>query len=353
MNKQPSYRFVIAYPDTNDGPYKAAFGTFNCSDSIARFVGFWPHTLPGKMLLRLSYSERWRFPLKRQLIDRFNKKISRVIINALHQIPGEGDMCLIINQYMYSPVKNGILEMLRTECPELKTIYYFSDLVQLDKRRMKICSNREQFQADAIITYDQNDAARYKLHHFPLPFSLSKVEGENAAEDYDVCFIGRAKERYPDILSVYDELTAKGIKCHFTVVTEGMKLTERRTGIHYQKHMIPYRKYLQIENNSRCILEIVQEGSCGYTTRIPEAVFLSKRIISNNLKLKEDRFFDPSNMLIFEKTEQITASFIKNDQEIYYSREFQEIFKPESFLSFITEILDEKSPSKKSIDGKR
>lgn len=353
MNKQPEYRFVIVYPDTGDGPYKAAFGTFNCPDSGARFVGFWPHSLPGKMLLRLSYSERWKFPLKRQLIAWFNNRIFKIITNALQQIPGEANLCLIINQYMCSPVQQGVLEMLRTEYPELKVIYYFSDLVQLDSRRKKICSNKDRFQADAIITYDKNDADKYDLIYYPLPFSLLYMAEESEQKEYDVCFIGRAKDRYSEILEVYDELIKKGMKCHFTVVTEGVELTELRPGIHYQKHMIPYRKYLQIENNSRCILEIVQEGSCGYTTRIPEAVFLSKRIISNNLKLKEDRFFDPSNMLVFEKTEQITAAFIKNDQEIYYSREFQEIFKPESFLSFITEILDEKGTSKKSIDGKR
>lgn len=340
LNQQSSYRFVIAYPDTNDGPYKAAFGSFNYPDSRARFVGFWPKTLPGKVLWRLSYSDRWSFPLKRSLIARFNKRIFTVINNAYQQIPGEGNLCLIINQYMCSPVLHGILGMLRIEFPELKVIYYFSDLVQMDRRRMKICSDREKYQADAIITYEQNDAAEYDLFHYPLPYAPFYMTDVNESKVYDVCFIGRAKDRYHEILKVYDDLTERGMKCHFTVVTERVKLTERRSGIHYRKHQMPYRQYLELENKSKCILEIVQEGSNGYTSRIPEAVFLSKRIISNNLKLKEDRFFDPANMLVFEEPEQIVTSFIQDDRKVSYCREFQESFNPERFLDFIIELLD-------------
>lgn len=345
LNKQSAYKFVIAYPDTKDGPYKAAFGALNCSDSNARFVGIYPKSLPGRIVLRLSFFEWLKFPLKRLLIFWFNKKIVTIITSALHQISKEGTPCLIINQYMCSPVQHGILDILRTEYPELKVVYYFSDLVQLDRSRMKICNNQDKFQADAIITYDQKDAAKYGLFHYPLPYSPLLIENGRASKDYDVCFIGRAKDRYSDILKVYDDLTERGIKCHFTVVTERVKLTERRPGIHYQRHQLPYRQYLEIENNSRCILEIIQEGSCGYTTRIPEAVFLSKRIISNNLKLKEDCFYDPRNILVFEKPEQIITSFIKNNQEVSYSREFQESFQPEKFLDFTTTILDGKNNS--------
>lgn len=76
----------------------------------------------------------------------------------------------------------------------------------------------------------------------------------------------------------------------------------------YSMKNISYKKILTEEMKSRCIIDIVKEGQEGLTLRVLEALFLNKKLLTNNQKVKELDFYHPNNILSFET--EITAEEI-------------------------------------------
>lgn len=64
------------------------------------------------------------------------------------------------------------------------------------------------------------------------------------------------------------------------------------------KKSLNYSDYLKVISKSRCIVDFVQEGQSGTTMRTLEAIFSTKKIVSNNEYLKDMDFFHPNNIFI-------------------------------------------------------
>ena len=68
-----------------------------------------------------------------------------------------------------------------------------------------------------IYSYDKNDAEKYGLRQHDVPYSdLSDLVNENTII-YDVCFVGKAKNRYEEIIKSYEYFIEKGLKCNFVI----------------------------------------------------------------------------------------------------------------------------------------
>ena len=52
---------------------------------------------------------------------------------------------------------------------------------------------------------------------------------------------------------------------------------------------------------SRAILDIVQSGQSGITLRPMEAMFYNKKLITNNIYIKEYDFYNPRNIFILQE----------------------------------------------------
>ena len=71
---------------------------------------------------------------------------------------------------------------------------------------------------------------------------------------------------------------------------------------------------LNIESNSRALLDIVQPEQRGQTLRPIEALFFKKKIVTNNYSILEADFYNRENIFILGKDNiQDIQEFLKSD----------------------------------------
>ena len=171
---------------------------------------------------------------------------------------------------------------------------------------------------DLEMTFDANEAKEYGMYQFD-EFE-SKIEVPHA-EDYprsDVFFAGYVKNRLPNLMKAYKIFTAAGLKVEYYLT--GVKLEERdpHPGIVYADKPIPYYEMLYRTVNSRCVLEFMQDGAVGNTSRFLEAVMYNKKLITNNSSIKKSKFYNPEYIQVVNDASEISPFFIRENSKIDY-----------------------------------
>jgi hypothetical protein len=143
----------------------------------------------------------------------------------------------------------------------------------------------------------------------------------------DIFFAGFVKDRMPILMDIYHRLTDAGLKVKYYLT--GVPQSERKehVGITYGDHPITYYEMLYQTVNSRCVLEINQEGASGYTSRFLEAVMYNKKLITNNSDIIKSKFYSPNYIQVIKQADQIDASFIRSNESVdyHYNQEFSPV----------------------------
>ena len=63
--------------------------------------------------------------------------------------------------------------------------------------------------------------------------------------------------------------------------------------------MISYSENMNNISKTRCLVEIVQDGQAGLTLRALEAMFLHKKLLTNNRRINEFEFYNSNNIFIY------------------------------------------------------
>ena len=111
----------------------------------------------------------------------------------------------------------------------------------------------------------------------------------------------------------------------------------------------PYlkRNFLTYENvinkilESVCIVEINKKGQIGLTLRALEALFLKKKLITNNKDIMNYKFYNENNIFIidFENLTDMTINEIKNFLKTEYTIIEEKILKDYTFEHWLQEII--------------
>ena len=164
---------------------------------------------------------------------------------------------------------------------------------------------------DLIISFDKEEANKFKFSYHPTVFSHRHIL-DSKKELSDVFFIGKHKGRLNLLIDIYDKLSSIGLNCLFIVQDVPYDQRFQRTGIRYIDASISYYDVLEYIYNTRCILEILQPGAAGYTYRIWEAISYNKRILTNNLSLRESSYYDEKYVSLFSNASDVDLSFFKD-----------------------------------------
>ena len=245
--------------------------------------------------------------------------------------------CVILAAASYRPwEKRGFFVYLKKKIPNLKIVYYCTDIIKSSPLLKEIGNGNS---ADLTVTYDFGDSNKYSFEYYPVPFSDLPGKYVNSDCKFDICFIGAKKQRLEAIYEAYDYFSTMGLICAFYVI--GCEDSEKREGINYPNYM-SYQDYLYIEAQSNCILEIMQDNECyGNTFRVPEAIFMNKKLISNNLSLIDKKYFYPDKMKVYKNVTEIDKEFIINRSSGDYPNSIKVMFRPSGFLEFLEVKLSE------------
>lgn len=314
-------------------------------------------------LYKFSYSDLYslsnakyiagNFPPKKSLKGilyrvHFNQKINSII-----NIPFKGfwnhtyfnvdfaenkQLCFIIFPNWVS-LDIGIADYLRKTYKDCKVVLMFQDLVSTKRMRYTNAPydiNKIKKQFDLIISFDQNDCAKYGFEYHPLVFS--SYNGQLQEMPYsDIYMLAQAKNRLGDILDIYEELRDTGLKIDFHIA--GVKKQDRKYSgeIHYiDGKGLTYAENIQHILHTKCILEIMQKNGAGFTQRGCEAVCLGKKLLTNNEFIKSEPFFRSDYISTFKHPKDIDMDFLKHiSDNVDVDFNYKEKMSPIELLDFI------------------
>lgn len=152
---------------------------------------------------------------------------------------------------------------------------------------------------DEIWTYNRFDAEKYRIK-LNTQFYSNKIRISNAIKQ-DIIFMGRNKNRKDELKKLQELFKELNISSKFIIVDKGDKT-------------IPYKTYLKLIGESKCILDYSQLEFNGLSLRPLEAIFLRKKIITNNKDIKNYDFYKKENIFILgiDDTRDL-YSFINSD----------------------------------------
>ena len=165
------------------------------------------------------------------------------------------------------------------------------------------------------------------------------IENDSFDITKDLYYIGDAKDRFDEIIGVYEQVEKDSIKTDFNIVkveTDRQKYTDK---INYC-NFIPYPDTLREMLKCNCILEVLDTGENDSQTRYHEAVCYNKKFLTNNKSVVTLPFYNPEYMKVFEKPEDIDCEWVKERIPIDYGYDGR--FSPVHLLDKIVELDNKK-----------
>ncbi|MDZ4197079.1 MAG: hypothetical protein U1C51_07570, partial [Candidatus Izemoplasmatales bacterium] len=156
--------------------------------------------------------------------------------------------------------------------------------------------------------------------------------------DTDLFFVGKAKDRLDEIISVYDRAVEHNIKCLFYLFDVDENDVKYREGVHYNV-WLDYTQILNLVSKSKCLLEVAQKGTSGFTLRSLEAITYNKLLLTSNDFIKTLKYYNTDYIQIYNDVNDIDFGFIMKQIDIDY--QYLDDFSPKKLLEFLEKKLYE------------
>lgn len=224
----------------------------------------------------------------------------------------------------------------------LKDHYPNCKIVLLHRDLLKVCNSMSPELAhnkylDLEMSFDIDESKKYNMVHFDEFESKINIAISNSYPESDLFFAGKAKERLPLLLDIYEKLNSNGLNVKYFLTGVSKDKQIHREGIEYSDKFMSYEEMLYHSVNSRCILEINQADADGYTSRFLESVMYNKKLITNNSYVQNSKFYNNRFINIFNSASEIDCDFLLQDESVnfHYNNEFS----PEGLVLKIDNIL--------------
>ena len=249
----------------------------------------------------------------------------------------EHDEYVFIFFYSWYPIfQNGYIEYLRKKYPGCKCVLFLCDINCA--RKLNIEDEKKRF--DHVMVFERIFAKENNIEYYPLVYSDYRKDVNPSDKDIDLLFVGWAKGRYKFLKGIYDYLTAHGVNCQFYLT----KLDEEvppESGIH-TRNWVPYPEYIELLKRAKCLLDIVPQDTDCHTLRVNEAISYKCKILTNNVGIVKEQFFDPTNVSTYREPTDIDFNFLLGD---YINPDYNGFIKnlgPKAFIQHIDEVLFKK-----------
>lgn len=243
-------------------------------------------------------------------------------------------ICFLLFARYTKLIKYGLIQNLRARFPKCKIVCFYQDLA----RTMGDINPQTVYEYfDLVLSFDHEDCEKYGFIYYPLVYSKLKVESDPAIQESELYFVGKVKNRFNDIIAIFEKCQTSGIKCDFHIVGVPKEQQVHTDKIDYCTQM-PYAENLKRIQKTKCMLEIMQKGGHGYTLRYCEAIALGKRLITNNTEITKADFYNKKFISTFQGAEDFDVDFIsQGEKEVDYH--FIDQLSPLRLLEFVDKRL--------------
>ena len=285
--------------------------------------------------LSFFFTNEYGIAVRKKLFIPFRNTAFRALLQKANQIRKKD-----LNVFVFFYAEpwffdgKGLLYYLKKRYPNAKLVYHITNIIP------NIQNDPEYYKQffDLVSTCNKGDSEAYRIPFFPNTCSRISFS-DNQEPTSDCLFVGQAKNRLGDLLSIYEILTQKGVVCEFYI--NGVKEEERRftETIHYNQ-ILNYDVILRKTEKTNVVLELLQEGMDTHTLRYPEAVNYGKKLITNNANVVHEKSYSKYNISLIRHPEDVALidrSFFNSPAGEAYPD--IESVSSRSFLTFIKEQL--------------
>lgn len=202
-----------------------------------------------------------------------------------------------------------LVRYFREKCKDSKLIFRFTDKISngLGNNYAQIIE-RIKLQFDGVLVYSQEDARQYGFTYHSVGYSVYK-ECLSEKKPYDVIFVGADKGRIEKIRQAYNIFKSSGLSCFF-YVTQVKQVDRKDDGMVYADKPLSFCDYMSYVKSSKCLFELIQEGSSGRTFRMMESIMYNKLLITNCTEIEMSGYYNPEYVLLYKDVADINPSFV-------------------------------------------
>lgn len=271
-------------------------------------------------------------------------------LNRFGEVPGKGiwNRWYELHKYPFDPHEKYIVLFMNGS---LRNFYNEKYLIEIRNRHpnVKLCllifdksiyygakraiNMRECF--DYVFSFDDDDCKKYGFERFYNCFSKPANMKRDASKESDAFFIGNAGGRLQKLQEVFKHISKLDQKCRFFITGVAKEDMEEIPNVIYNQGM-PFDEEMNYSYNSNCLVEILREGQSGISLRVCEAIAFQKKLLTNNVSLKDEEFYDERFMRVFSSLDEIDADFLGQKIDVEYH--CPDVFSPLRICDRIIEM---------------
>lgn len=202
-----------------------------------------------------------------------------------------------------------IIEYIYEKNPTARIIIYY-----INRFRRGAKNDPEKFKnmPCELWSFDKGDCEREGMRHNVFCYNYVFLDKSNAQafenrslhgdEIYDAFFIGVDKNRLTRLLALEDLLWKYDYTTKFMLqkaprgTYENSSEQERELLI---DKGISYHEIIKLISQSKCIVELQEQGQTGLTLRAMEALFFQKKLLTDNLEILNCDFYRQENIFVW------------------------------------------------------
>lgn len=260
------------------------------------------------------------------------KKNENYYKNILNKIKNKRYDYLFVIKGDYIP--NDFFENIITLNKEIKIISYQWD----DIDNCKYFLEKQKYY-HKIFTYSIYDAMKYNFQFLPM-FNIKYKT--NKQKKYDIFLIGTLHKSREKIFFKFKSMPFV-IVSHLLVDSPKMKLKLffRNRLNDMKKTNLEYEKYIELLEETKCILDVPAGNQKGLTTRVIEGLSLNVKIITTNKEIQKYEFYTADNIKIIDFSENLLEKEIKFFLKQPFKNYGENYWKKYNINEWIVKIFDE------------
>lgn len=193
-----------------------------------------------------------------------------------------------------------------------------------------------------VWSYSRDDCSRYNLK-YNTQFFFDSLIPETVSENIGnveshsgtkALFIGREKKAREKVLNkVFADLEEAGAEVD-TYISKGRS---GRYKYALREKLIPYKEVIERSKDADVLIDCYGTDKAGCSLRAMEAIFLGKKLITDNLSLADYDFYDSHNIYFVGKEDRSLKEFLA-EPSVAVDKEIRDRYR---FSSWIERFLQE------------
>lgn len=229
---------------------------------------------------------------------------------------------VIIFDYGYQAGMETYIKKINPSC---HVFLFCWNMVDKKHNNHKLFTNK-----NAIYSTDIDNCKKYHFQYNHMFYTRKYYHPYSAKYQNRLFFLGTDKGRAGYLSALKNKLEKSGLDCDIHIVITSGKYSRNPSlaGI-ITKTPLPYGEYCKKIQHSGILLDINQKGQKALTMRVMEAIYFSKKLITNNEDIVHYSFYNENNIyLLPKKASKISAESIR----AFLERPF--VPYPEEILSY-------------------